>query len=51
LLNCEQLDKCNHRNIAWFFNNFMSILWPDIVLYCNVLLFVSDVAPYMVKVD
>jgi hypothetical protein len=27
----------------------MSILWPDIVMDDNVLLFVSDAAPYMVK--
>lgn len=50
LLNyCEQLDKCNHQTIAQFFNNSMNILWPDVVLHDNVLLFVSDAAPYMVK--
>ncbi|XP_050061427.1 uncharacterized protein LOC126551598 [Aphis gossypii] len=27
----------------------MNILWPDVVLHDNVLLFVSDAAPYMVK--
>lgn len=49
LLNCEQLDKCNHQTVARFFNNSMSILWPDIVMHENVLLFVSDAAPYMIK--
>jgi hypothetical protein len=49
LLNCEKLDICNHQAIARFFNNSMSILWPDIVMHENVLLFVSDAALYMVK--
>ncbi|KAF0751987.1 DUF4371 domain-containing protein [Aphis craccivora] len=51
LLNCEKLDKCNHQTIAQFFNNSMNILWPDVVLHDNVLLFVSDAAPYIVKAD
>jgi len=41
LLNCEQLDKCNRQTIAQFYNNSMNILWPDVVLHDNVLLFVS----------
>lgn len=49
MLNCEKLDKCNHQTIAQFFNNSMNILWPDVVLHDNVLLFVSDAAPYIVK--
>ena len=49
LLNCEVLEKCNHASIARFFNDSMSLLWPSGVLNENVLLFLSDAAPYMVK--
>jgi len=49
LLSCQQLDKCNHQTIARFFNNSMSILWPDTVMHENVLLFVSDAVTYMIK--
>ncbi|KAE9544006.1 hypothetical protein AGLY_001695 [Aphis glycines] len=35
LLNCAQLEKCNHKTIAKLFNDSMSLLWPK--------------APYMVK--
>ena len=33
--------------VARYFNNSMSIFWPDIVMHENVLLFVSDAVPYM----
>ncbi|KAL4126245.1 hypothetical protein QTP88_010470 [Uroleucon formosanum] len=49
LLNCEQLDKCNHKTIAKLFNDSMNLLWPEGVKYENVFLFLSDAAPYMCK--
>lgn len=49
LLNCEQLDKCNHKTIAKLFNDSMNLLWPEGVKYENVFLFLSDTAPYMFK--
>jgi hypothetical protein len=49
LLNCEVLEKCNHATIARYFNDCMSLLWPSGVQHENVLLFLSDGAPCMVK--
>jgi len=49
LLNCEVLEKANHSTVAKMFNNSLSLLWPEGIQYDNVLLFVSDAAPYMVK--
>jgi len=49
LLNCEKLEKSNHQTIAKLFNDFMSLLWPSGVKHENVLLFVSDAAPCLVK--
>jgi hypothetical protein len=44
-----QLEKCNHKIIAKLFNDSMNLLWPNGVKYENVLLFLTDAAPYMVK--
>lgn len=50
LLNCAQLKKCNHKTIATFFNNSMSLLlWSLNVKLKYVLLFLTDAVPYMVK--
>ncbi|KAL4126218.1 hypothetical protein QTP88_010444 [Uroleucon formosanum] len=51
LLNCEQLDKCNHKTIAKLFNDSMNLLWPEGVKYENLFLFLSDAAPYMCKAE
>jgi hypothetical protein len=39
----------NNPLIAVVFDNAMNLLWPDKVERENVLLFVSDAAPYMIK--
>jgi len=49
VLSCGELTKCNHQTIARFFNDAMSLLWPQGIHHENVLLFLSDGAPYMVK--
>lgn len=49
LLNSEVLTKANHSTIAKLFDNSMHLLWPEEVRYDDVLLFLSDAAPYMVK--
>jgi len=49
LLNCEVLEKANHSTVAKMFNNSLSLLWPGDIQYDDVLLFVSDAAPCMVK--
>jgi len=49
LLNCEILEKAKHSTVAKMFNNSLYLLWPGGIQYDNVLLFVSDAAPYMVK--
>jgi hypothetical protein len=49
LLTCEVLERVNNSSIAVVFENAMNLLWPDKVERENVLLFVSDASPYMIK--
>lgn len=49
LLTSEVLEKVNHSTIAKLFDRSMALLWPNGVQHDDVLLFVSDAAPYMVK--
>jgi len=49
LLNSEVLTKANHSTISKLFDNSMHLLWPEEVRHDDVLLFLSDAAPYMVK--
>jgi hypothetical protein len=49
LLACEMLERVSSSSIAVVFNNIMNLLWPDKAERENVLLFVSDAAPYMIK--
>jgi hypothetical protein len=49
LLACEVLERDNNSSIAVVFDNAMNLLWPDKVERENILLFVSDAAPYMIK--
>ena len=50
LLACEVLGRVNNSSIAVVFDNAMNMLWPpDKAERENVLLFVSDAAPYMIK--
>ncbi|XP_022180013.1 uncharacterized protein LOC111040403 [Myzus persicae] len=49
LLNSEVLPKVNNSTIAKLFDDSMHILWPEGVLHNDVLLYLSDAAPYMVK--
>lgn len=49
LLTCETIEKVNHTTMATVFSNAMDILWPTGVRYNNVLLLVTDAAPYMIK--
>ena len=49
LLAYEQLDKTNSSTVAQLFTSALNLLWPDGVKYEDVLLFTSDVAPYMKK--
>jgi hypothetical protein len=49
LLNTEDLEKTNHSTISKFFDKSLSILWPDGIKHDDVLLFLSDAAPYMIK--
>lgn len=49
LLNCEVLDIANNSTILKLFDRYMVIIWPNEVKHGNVLLFVNDAAPYMVK--
>jgi len=49
ILYSEELENINLNIIFKVFNKAMSILWSGDIMYNNVLLFLSDVAPYMVK--
>jgi len=49
LLNSEVLEKANHSTISKLFDRSIFILWLESVLHDNVLLFVSDAVPYVVK--
>jgi len=50
LFACEVLERVNNSSIAVVFDNAMNMLWPpDKAERENVLLFVSDAAPYMIK--
>jgi len=49
LLACEVLERVNNYSITVVSHNAMNLLWSDKVERGNVLLFVSDAAPYMIK--
>jgi len=49
LLHVEELEKANHTTVFKLFDKSMNILWPEGVRHDDVLLFLSDTAPYMVK--
>jgi hypothetical protein len=45
------LDRINHITIAAVFDNAMKLLWEGEVKQDNILLFVTDTTPYMVKAE
>ncbi|KAE9533432.1 hypothetical protein AGLY_009070 [Aphis glycines] len=49
VIHTEYLDKVNHSTIFQLFDKAMHILWGNCVKHNDVLLFVSDAAPYMKK--
>ena len=49
LLNCSELKKVNSSEICKFFDESLKIVYGNRIVYENVLLFVTDGAPYMVK--
>ena len=49
LSNVSVLSKVNHSTMAAFFNDSLQCLWGGQMQYENVLLVVTDAAPYMVK--
>ncbi|KAL4125966.1 hypothetical protein QTP88_010198 [Uroleucon formosanum] len=49
LLNTEALEKANYTSIAKLLDKALHLLWPQVIKYDNILLFLSDAAPYMVK--
>jgi len=49
LLHTDYLDKVNSSTITQLLDKAMHILWPTNVKYDNILLFISDAAPYMKK--
>jgi len=51
LLRSEKLETTNHSTILKLFDKDMGILWPTGVQHNNVLLILSNAAPYMIKVE
>jgi len=49
LINTEVLEKVNHSTISTFFDRSLQIIWPNVIKHDNVLILLSDAAPYMVK--
>lgn len=49
LINCEQLEKVNFSTISKLFDRSLSLLYPGGIQHDNVLLLLTDAAPYMVK--
>lgn len=49
VLNCEVLERTNHTSIAVLFDNSMKLLWPNGIERNNILLLITDAAPYMKK--
>jgi len=49
LLTTEVLEKVKFSTIVKLFDNSIFILWPNGIQHNNVLLFLSDAAPYMKK--
>lgn len=49
LLTTEVLEKANYSTIVKLFDHSMFVLWPNGIRHDDVLLFVTDAAPYMVK--
>jgi hypothetical protein len=49
LLNSKELQKANHLTIFKLFHQSLNLLWPQGVKYNDVLLFVTNAAPYMIK--
>jgi hypothetical protein len=43
------LEKANSGTIVRLFKQSLSLLWPGIIQRENILLFLSDAAPYMIK--
>lgn len=49
LLTVKVLESVNHSTICWLFDRSMVLLWPEGVQHDDVLLFMTDAAPYIVK--
>jgi hypothetical protein len=47
LLSCKEMSGVNHTKIARVSNEAMQTLWSDSMKFDNVLLVVTDAAPYM----
>ena len=46
-----KLDKANYSTISKAFDQSMFLLWPEGIHHDDVLLFVTDAVPYMIKSD
>lgn len=49
LLACREMSASNHVTVARLFNESLQLLWPNGIKFDNVLLLLTDAAPYMKK--
>lgn len=49
LLTTEEMERANSSTVAQLFTNSLMLLWPHGIRHDDVLLFVTDAAPYMKK--
>ena len=49
LANVQILDRVNHLTISAFFHDSLRCIWPQQVLYNNILIVTTDAASYMKK--
>ena len=51
LLTTESLERVNNSTICQLFTNSLQLIWTEEIQYDNVLLFITDGAPYMKKAE
>ena len=47
--NLAELQVVYHSTISVFCSDYVRVLWPDQILYVNILIVTTDAAPYMCK--
>ena len=51
LIVCKEISAANHITVAGLYNKSMHLLWPKLIKYDNVLLFITDSVLYTKKAE